>query len=134
MDSRKIVYRETGIVAIGQVICLAVMYAVFALLGYFDSTVLLGGIIGTVLSLANFFFMAVSASLAADKAVNQDVKSGTALMKGSYLVRLAVIFVILLACVKSGLCNPIASVLPLVFVRPIITVAEFFRKTGDEKA
>ncbi|MBQ2955930.1 MAG: ATP synthase subunit I [Clostridia bacterium] len=134
MDSRKIVYRETGIIAVGQIICLAVMYIVFALLGYFDRAVLLGGIIGTVLSLANFFFMAVSASLAADKAVNQDVKSGTALMKGSYLVRLAVIFVILLACVKSGLCNPIASVLPLVFVRPIITVAEFFRKTGDEKA
>ena len=134
MDSRKIVYRETGIIAVGQIVCLAVMYIVFALLGYFDRAVLLGGIIGTVLSLANFFFMAVSASLAADKAVNQDVKTGTALMKGSYLVRLAVIFVILLACVKSGLCNPIASVLPLVFVRPIITVAEFFRKTGDEKA
>ncbi len=133
MDSRKIVYRETGIVAIGQVICLAVMYAVFALLGYFDSTVLLGGIIGTALAVGNFFFMAVGASLAADKAVNQDVKGGTALVKSSYMLRLLVIFLILFACVKSGLCNAFASVLPLVFVRPIITVAEFFRKSGEEK-
>lgn len=134
MDSRKIVYRETGIVGIGQLICLAVMYAVFALLGYFDSSVLLGGLIGTVLSVGNFFFMAVSASLASDKAVQQDVKGGTALMKGSYMVRLLVIFLILFACVKSGLCNAFASVIPLVFVRPIITVAEFFRKSGEEKA
>ncbi len=133
MDSRKIVYRETGIVAIGQAICLAVMYAVFALLGYFDKTVLLGGIIGTGLAVGNFFFMAVGASLAADKAVQQDVKGGTALVKSSYMLRLLVIFLILFACVKSGLCNAFASVLPLVFVRPIITVAEFFRKSGEEK-
>lgn len=132
MDPRKIVYRETGIIAIGQVICLAVMYLVFALLGYFDRAVLLGGLVGTVMSVLNFFFMAVSASLAADKAVKQqDVKGGTALVKGSYALRLAIIFLILFACVKSGLCNAIASVLPLVFVRPIITVAEFFRKSGE---
>ena len=134
MESRKIVYRETGIIAIGVVICLAVMYAVYALLGYFSRRVLLGGIVGTVMAIANFFFMAVSASLAADKAVNQEVKQGTALMKGSYMVRLLVIFLILFACVKSGLCDALASVLPMVFVRPVITVAEFFRKSGEEKA
>ena len=78
--------------------------------------------------------MAVSASLAADKAVGQDVKGGSALMKGSYMVRLLVMFLILFACVKSGLCNAFASVIPLFFVRPIITVAEFFRKSGEEKA
>ena len=43
-------------------------------------------------------------------------------------------FLILFACVKSGLCNAFASVLPLVFVRPIITIAEFFRKSGESKA
>ncbi len=134
MESRKIVFRETGIIAVGQVVCLAVMYAVFALLGRFDNAVLLGGIVGTVLSVGNFFFMAVGTSLAADKAVRQDVKGGTALVKSSYMVRLLVIFVILFACVKSGLCNAFAGVLPLFFVRPIITVAEFFRKTGEEKA
>jgi len=134
MESRKIVYRETGIVAIGQVICLAVVYGVFALLGYFDRGVLLGGLIGTILAIGNFFFMAVGASLAADKAEKQDVKGGTALMKSSYMLRLLVMFLILFACVKSGLCNVFASVIPLFFVRPIITVAEFFRKSGEEKA
>lgn len=128
MDSRKIVYHETGIIAIGEVICLAVMLAVFALLGYFNSKVLLGGAIGTMLAVLNFFFMAMGASMAADKAANQDVKGGQKQIRLSYTLRMLLIFIILFACVKSGLCNALASVLPLVFVRPIITVAEFFRK------
>lgn len=128
MDSRKVVYRETGIIAIGEVICLAVMLTVFALLGHFNLKALLGGAIGTLLAVLNFFFMAMGASMAADKAANQDVKGGQKQIKLSYTLRMLIIFVVLFACVKSGLCNALASVLPLVFIRPIITVAEFFRK------
>lgn len=128
MDSRKVVYHETAIVAIGEVICLAVMLAVYALLSRFNSAVLLGGVIGTLLAVLNFFFMAVGASLAADKAANQDVAGGKKQIKLSYTFRMIAIFVILFACVKSGLCDALASVLPLVFVRPVLTVAEFFRK------
>ena len=128
MDSRKVVYHETAIVAVGELICVALMLAVYALLGRFDSTVLLGGIIGLLLAVLNFFFMAVGASLAVDKAANQDVAGGKKQIKLSYTFRMIAIFVILFACVKSGLCNALASVLPLVFVRPVLTVAEFFRK------
>ncbi len=128
MDARKIVLKETAIVAVGQAVCVAVMYGVFALLGRFDATVLLGGVVGAVLAIANFFFMAVGASLAADKAAAQDVAGGRKLTKTSYILRLAVIFLVLFAFVKSGLCHVLAAVLPLAFVRPTITVAEFFRK------
>ena len=128
MESRKIVFHETGIIAIGEVICLALMLSVYALLGRFSREVLLGGIIGALLAVLNFFFMAMGASMAADKAVNQDVKGGQKQIKLSYFIRMIAIFVILFACVKSGLCNALASVLPLLFVRPVITVAEFFRK------
>jgi len=131
MDSRRFVYRETGIIALGEVICTGIMLAVFALLGYFDGSVLLGSIIGLLLAVLNFFFMAVGATLASDKAQQQDVKSGMTLVKGSYIIRMLVIFVVLLACIKSGLCHPLASILPMIFVRPIITVAEFFRKSGE---
>lgn len=130
MDPKKIVFTETGIVALGQLICVAAMIGVFALLGHFDHTVLLGGLIGAVVAIGNFFFMAIGISLAADKAQAQDVKGGKALVKGSYLMRILVMLVILFACAKSGLCNPIALVLPLVFVRPTLTIAEFLRKKG----
>lgn len=128
MESRKLVYKETGIILIGEIICLGLMLGIFALLGHFDMKVLLGGIIGTVLSVLNFFFMAVSTVQATEKAINQDVKGGKKQIKASYSLRMLMIFVVLFAFVKSGLCNPLASVLPLAFVRPVITVAEFFRK------
>lgn len=130
MDSHKYVYKETAIVLIGQVICTGIMVAVFALLGYFDMTVLLGGLAGALLATLNFFFMAVIASLAADKAVEQDVEGGQRLIRASYPIRILVLAVILIACARSGWFHVLALVLPLVFVRPSLTVAEFFKKKG----
>lgn len=125
--------KETGIVALGQAICVGLMIGIFALLGKFDTSVWLGGIAGGILAVANFFFMAISATAASEKAVNQDVKGGQLTMRLSYIVRLAVIFVILFALVKSGVCHVITAVLPLAFTRPVLFVAEFFRKSGEIK-
>lgn len=134
MESRKIVLRETGIVLIGQILCVAAMVGIFALLGYFDGTVLWGGILGGALAVLNFFFMAIGTCLAADKAEAQDVKGGKATIQISYLIRLVVLVAVLFAGAKSGLCNVISLVLPLAFTRPILMVGEFFRKTGETKA
>ncbi len=134
MDSRKFVLLETGIVALGQAICTGAMIGIFALLGKFDRSIWLGGVVGSVLAVANFFFMAIAASVASEKAVAQDVKGGQLVMRLSYMVRLAVLFVGLFAVVKSGLGNVLTSVLPLAFTRPVLFVAEFFRKSGEIKA
>lgn len=132
MDSKKIVWQETGIVAVGVLLCTALMVGVFALLGKFDISVLLGGAVGALLSIGNFFFMAVLITLAADKAENQEVNAGKLLVRNSYLIRLLVLSVLLFACAKSGILNLFALVLPLIFVRPTLTIAEFFRKTGGK--
>lgn len=135
MDSRKIVMKETGIVAIGQVVFLAAMFGVFLLLDKCNLAVILGGIMGAVLSIANFLFMAIGTSLAADKAESsQDVKGGQALVRSSYFIRMIVLFIVLFACAKSGYFNLFALVLPLVFVRPTLTIAEFFRKKEEKTA
>ena len=134
MESRKFVYRETALVAIGQAICVGVMIGIFALLGHSNMSVLWGGLAGFVLAVLNFFFMAVGATLAADKAEEQNVKGGKATIQISYILRMVLLFVVLFALVKSGLCNVIAAVLPLAFTRPIISIGEFFRKSGDKKA
>ena len=133
MDSRKIVFQETGVVVIGQIICIGAMFGIFALMGKFDRTVLIGGIAGGVLSVLNYFFMAIGALIASDKAVNQNVNGGKATIKISYFARMAVLAIALFAFAKSNLCNLFALVLPLAFVRPIITIAEFFRKPGESK-
>lgn len=134
MDSRKIVFQETAIIAIGQVICTAAMIGIFALLGRFDRSVLFGGILGAVIAILDFFFMAVGTSLAADKAEAQNVKGGKATIQISFLLRHVVMIIVLFAAAYSGLCNVIALVIPLVFTRPILSVGEFFRKSGENKA
>ena len=109
------------------------MIRIFFLMGYFNTGVGLGAIVGMVLAIGNFLFMAIGASLAADKAQAQDVKGGQSLLQMSMLLRYAVLFIVLFACGRSGMFNLIALVLPLVFVRPTLTIAEFFRKPGEKK-
>jgi hypothetical protein len=131
MDSRKLVLKEVLIVAIGQMIGLALMLGIYVLTGFFRISVLLGALVGAAVAVGNFFFMAVVASVAADKAQQQDVAGGQKLLKGSYPVRLLILALILFVCGKSGYFDVLALVIPLVFVRPTLTVAEFFRKKGE---
>ncbi len=131
MDSRKIVYKETLMILVGEVICIAAMFGIFALLKKFDTSVLLGGLIGGAVAIGNFFAMAIGTSLAADKAEAQDVKGGKALLQISFFARYAIMFIVLFAGAKSGYCNLVALLLPLVFVRPVLTFGEFFRKKED---
>lgn len=128
MDSRKIALQETGIIAIGEAVGVALMVGVFALLGKYDTSVLLGGIVGGLIAVGNFFSLAVVTTLAADRAEQQDVAAGQKLVQGSYPIRMLALMVVLVLCAKSGVFNVVALALPLLFVRPAITLAEFFRK------
>ena len=130
MSTRNPVYRETAAIAIGEVLCVGLMLGIYALAGRLDRSVVLGGMLGGLLSICNFFFMAVGASLAADRAEQQNVKGGTALVRMSFLLRYLVLF----AAAKSKRFDLLALVLPLVFVRPILMLGEFFRKSGEKRS
>ena len=133
MDMRRFILRQTGLVALGEMLGVGAMIGIFALLGKYDSKVLLGGIVGGAVATGNFFAMAITANMAADKAQQQNVKGGQATVRISYLVRMAVMALVLFAFAKSGLGNAVALVVPLIFVRITLTLAEFFRgKPGDK--
>jgi len=129
-ESRKLVLKETAVIAVGQLICVAAMCGVFALLGKFDLSVLWGGLVGLLVAVGNFFALAVVATLATDKAAAGDPATGQKLMRSSYPVRLLAMAGVLILCARSGFFNVIALVVPLLFVRPILTIAEFFKKKG----
>ena len=128
MDPRKIVFQETAIVAVGELICTAAMVGVFALLGYYDAGVLWGGIVGAAIAVLNFFLMAMGTSAAADKAEAQK------LIQLSYMGRMIGLLVILVICAKTEVFNLLALVIPLVFVRPVLTVAEIINKKGGNQS
>ena len=109
-DSRKLVLKETAIVALGEAICVALMCGVYALLGKFDLSVVLGGLVGFLVAAGNFFSLAVVATIAADKAEAGDPASGQKLMKSSYPIRLLAMAGVLILCAKSGVCDVIALI------------------------
>ena len=134
MDDRRLVLKETVTMALGQVLCVALMLGVFALLGRLDDTVLLGGLLGWLFAVLNHFFLAMGAMMAARKAMGENVKGGKNLIQFSFFLRLAVLFLVMFALLKSGRCNVFSLVLPLLFTRPILTVEQFFRKDGEGKS
>ena len=133
MNSRAFILRETLYLLIGELICAAMIVGIYALIGRYSSGVVLGALVGSLLGTVNFFMLGVSADAAADKAQEQNVKGGKSLMRLSYTFRLIVLFVILFAFAKSGLCDPLAMVLPIALYLPILMVIEFLRKPGEKE-
>lgn len=133
MNDNRDIYREIIIVAVGELICVAIMLGVFALLSRFDLRVLLGGLLGGVLATGNFFLMAVGITAATKKAANQDVAGAQRTVQLSMAGRYLLLIVLLVVAAISDQFNLIALLLPLLFVRPISTIGEFFRKSGDSK-
>lgn len=130
MDSRKVVFKETAVIAIGELICSGIMVGVYAALGYFQLQVLWSALAGCGIMIANYFFMAVVVTLASDRAEKGNVEQAKKMIQLSSLTRLIGMGLALFLCIRLG-ANVLALVLPLAFVRPILLMAEFFGKKGD---
>ena len=131
MDSRKAVMQEVLLVTVGVLLCSAVMVGVYGLLGYFSLAVLFSALAGSFIIILNYFFLAVTVTLAADKAQQGKADEAKKLMRLSPIVRLAVMAIALFIGIKAG-GTVIALVLPLVFLRPVLMLGEFFRKRGEQ--
>ena len=122
---------ETARIAAGLAICVGLMYGVFALLSKFSLEVLLGGIVGYLVAVGNFFFMAIGLMNIADAASDP---RGVIKMQGNLVIRMLAIGAILIVAIKSGYCNVLATAIPLLLVRPVLTVEQFVikREKGED--
>ena len=102
MNSRNYVWKQTGIVLLGEAVLSGLMVGVYALIGRFHVSVVLGAAVGAALATLNFCLMALGTSFAADRAEQENVKGGQALIQMSYIGSMAVLFVVLALCAKSG--------------------------------
>ena len=124
MDNRKYILSQTLTMLCGELILSALMVLVFAVLGYYETGVLLGAIVGSLIATLNHTILIISVISASKKAENQDIKGGQAAIQMSYMGRLLGLFVILVICAKSGVFNLLALVIPLMFTRPVLTVTD----------
>ena len=128
MNDKQQTYRELLIFALGELICLGLLYGAFALLHKLDSKVLLGGGIGALTAVLNYFLMAVGVYAAAARAEAGDPVRGRRIVSLSMMGRYLLMIAILVIGAKSGTCNVIAMVIPLLLFRVLIFVGEFFRR------
>ena len=121
-------YRELRMMALGELAVLGLIYGAFALLGKLDGKVLLGGAIGAGTAVLNYFLMAVGVFAAAARAEAGEPEKGKRIVSLSMLGRYLLMIAILVIGAKSGYCNVIAMVIPLVLFRVLLFAGEFFRR------
>lgn len=135
MFHNKEAIRQILRVLAGEAACVALMLGVYGLIGRFSRQVLLGALIGGALAMLNFLLLSVTVSRAADRAetTGEAVKARVSVQVMA-LVRLLLLAVLYILILKSGACDPIAAILPLLFLQLSIVLTEFFRKDKGDGA
>ena len=135
MQKNRDVLRQVGGLAAALLVCIAVMLAVYALLGRLDRLVLLGAVFGWILAVGNFLSLSITVSNALDRAANGSSPQKAQLeIQTSSVVRPLVLALIYIVLFRAKVCDPVAALLPLLFAQVAIKVLEFFRndkKGGD---
>lgn len=116
--------------SVGMVICLGLMLGVYALIGRFSLPVLIGGLVGTLLAIGNFAFMAIGLINLTGETDATRIKLKT---QGGFLIRTVALIGLAVVAIYFGKCDPVATLLPLLFVRIVLTVQQFVIKTNTEK-
>ncbi len=111
--------REIIRMCIGVSVMSAIMIAGFAIFGRFDLPVLYGAILGTAVTILNYFLLALSVSHVVNK---KDEKTAKLFMNTSYLFRIIFIAAAVAVAINFPFFNYIAVILPFVFERIVIMI------------
>ena len=132
MNHKNPVLQESLRVTISTFVMLCIMYGVFAITGNFSIKVLYSGFTGWFLNVANFFFMCVAIVNHTDETENS-AQQAAMRIRSSYMIRSLALLVILFLLLKSGYFDTIATLVPLLFIRPAIMLDNFYSKMGRKK-
>ena len=131
MKLQKAVVDESRRIAIGSAIGTLIMLAVFAAIGRFDSTVVLGALLGYVTAVLNFFLLSVTVQQAAGDIQGDEeerVSRGKRLMRTSYSMRRLLQGVVIVVALLVPCFNWVATVIPLVLPQLSIVARQLFSR------
>ena len=140
MQKKNMPTREILFLVVGELIVSLIVSGVYLLLNRFSYAVISGCLLGSAVTVFNFVFLSVSVNRAIDKALagrkegemteeeaeafaaeNQAAVQRAA--QGSYLLRqILMLGVLVCAFLLDGWFDVIATVIPLVMFRPLLTV------------
>ena len=125
MPAHNVTAKETLKIVIGEAVVLILMFLIFALIGRFDSTVVLGGLLGAAANILYFVFICIGVNSAVKE---EDHKRQKQSLTVSYYLRLLILGIILAIGLKFDCFHNIAVIVPVLMTRPILTVAEILGK------
>ncbi len=129
----KAVRQQTGRVALGVAALVAVMLAVYAIIGRLSLSVALGGIYSGCLGVANFFIMgmmvqSVTERMAEKERTEQEIADMSIQMQNrmkiSYNLRMIGLFALLVLGIAVFKFDALATILPSVFPSIVIRVLQ----------
>lgn len=132
MQKHKDILRQVGRFTLALAVCVAIMLVIYALLGAFTRLVLLGALVGLVLSIGNFVSLSITVSNAVDRAArDNDPQRAQLSIQASGVLRLLVLAIIYIALFRAKVCDPVAALLPLLMAQAVLKLVEFFRKDDE---
>lgn len=123
MKVSPVVWKETKRIAIGVLILTALMVAIFAVCGRFDSTVLWGALLGCAYAIVNFFLMAYTIQRGTE---TTHTKAKTKIQL-SYTLRMLLMLLVGVLGVTLPCFHWLAVLLPFVFPRLSIYLMQLLK-------
>lgn len=115
---------------LAEIVLTGVMLGIYALCGSCKKTILLGAALGGGVSLLNFFFLIVGVLRAAR---NENPLTAQLTARIFYVLRTVAVLIALVIALKSARFDPVATLLPLCFMRIALFAAELMRKKKSRK-
>ena len=145
MNKQKLPARELLAILIGEIITSSVICGVFLIIKKYTLEVLLGVLLGSTVTFLNFLVLSVMTNRVINRFLeargNEELSDEDAealalkfqgqvqnQMKLSFIIRILVLAATLIVAFVSDFFNPLATVIPLLMLRPILTVSEIIRR------
>lgn len=145
MNKQKLPVRELLAILIGEVITSLIICGVFLIIKKYTYKVLLGVLLGSSVTLLNFLVLSIMTNRVINRFLeargNEEMSEEDAAalalkfqgqvqnqMKLSFIIRILVLAATLIVAFVSDIFNPLATVIPLLMLRPIITISEIIKR------
>ncbi|MBQ8288698.1 MAG: hypothetical protein IJX76_08025 [Clostridia bacterium] len=118
------VWKETGYIAVWELIFSVLMQAVFLVIGKWNYTVLLGNLLSAAVSILNFFLIGITVQ----NALKKEEKEAKGAMKLSQTYRTLMLLVVAILGAVLPCFNLWAVLVPMLFPRIAIAIRPLFGK------
>lgn len=122
------IVKETKRIGVGTVIMLVVMLAVYAVLGKFTVSVLLGGLLGSAYAIFNFFMLGMTLQKAASMT---DQQMAHMKVRSSYSTRMIGMLILAVVAFALPFVEGIPCLIALLFPRATIFVLQVTGQVKD---